>query len=190
MRNLKNESSEDCEPVAYHETGHALITEILEPNIVTIVSTGGHENSSLRGFTAFYRSKMYWRSSDLMKNRVMCLLGGKCATEIKYGKRAVGCTEDLRRAYSVLSKFVIDYTENGFDKFLPSSYNSDMLRFNQENAINAEMARYYRLTKQIMIENRELLDALAIELQQKKVIKFKRYSKNYETKLVVQNINV
>lgn len=103
----------------------------------------------------------------------MCLLGGKCATEIKYGKPDVGCTEDLRRAYSVLSRFVIDYTENGFDKFSPSSYNSDMLRFNQENAINAEMARYYRLTKQIMIENRELLDALAIELQQKKLLNSK-----------------
>ena len=42
------------EETAYHEAGHVVVAEVLEPQSVTLVSIGGHEGS-INGFAAYYR---------------------------------------------------------------------------------------------------------------------------------------
>ena len=169
---IKNGTCEDNERTAYHEAGHALIAEILEPESVTMISIGEHEGSSIGGFTSYYRDEHSWRSVKSMKNRVLCMLGGKCATEIKYGTLDTGASSDIERAVEVLKKIIIEYAGNGFDKCSPR-YDfelSEMLKYNQEKTINDELEKYYSQAKQLLIENRDLLDKLARELNKKKLL--------------------
>lgn len=44
-----------------------MLAEILEPESVTMISIGGHEGSSIGGFTAYYRDESYWQSVKSMK---------------------------------------------------------------------------------------------------------------------------
>lgn len=169
---IKNGTCEDNEQTAYHEAGHALIAEILEPESVTMISIGGHDGCSIGGFTAYYRDENYWRSVKSMQNRVLCLLGGKCATEIKYGTIDAGCSSDIERAVDVVKRIIIEYAGNGFDKCSPrDDFDlSEMQKYNQERAINDELEKYYIKAKQIIIENQSKLDDLALELNKKKML--------------------
>lgn len=169
---IKNGTCEDNEQSAYHEAGHALIAEILEPGTVTMISVCGHEGSSIGGFTAYYRDDSYWRSVKAMKNRILCLLGGKCATEIKYGTIDAGCSSDIERAFVVVKRIITEYAGYNFDKCSPrDEYTlSEMQKYNQEKAINDEIGKFYTQAKQILIENRDLLDRLASELNKKKLL--------------------
>lgn len=169
---IKNGTCEDNEQTAYHEAGHALIAEILEPESVTMISIGGHEGSSIGGFTAYYRDESYWQSVNAMRNRVLCLLGGKCATEIKYGTIDAGCSLDIQRAFDVLKRIVIEYAGNGFDNCSPRyDYDlSEMQKYNQEKTINDELEKCYTQARQILIVNRDTLDKLASELDKKKLL--------------------
>lgn len=169
---IKNETCEDDEQIAYHEAGHALISEILEPDSVTMISIGEHEGSSIGGFTAYYRDESYWRSVKSMRNRVLCLLGGKCATEVKYGMIDAGCSSDIERALNVVRRIIVEYAGNGFDKCSPR-YDfdlSEMQKYNQEKTINDELEKCYIKAKQIIIENQSKLDDLAVELNKKKLL--------------------
>lgn len=169
---IKNETCEDDEQIAYHEAGHALISEILEPDSVTMIYIGEHEGSSIGGFTAYYRDESYWRSVKSMRNRVLCLLGGKCATEVKYGMIDAGCSSDIERALNIVRRIIVEYAGNGFDKCSPR-YDfdlSEMQKYNQEKTINDELEKCYIKAKQIIIENQSKLDDLAVELNKKKLL--------------------
>lgn len=149
-----------------------MLAEILEPESVTMISIGGHEGSSIGGFTAYYRDESYWQSVKSMKNRVLCLLGGKCATEVKYGTLDAGCSSNIERAVDVVKKIIIEYAGNGFDNCSPR-YDfdlSEMKKYNQEKAIKDELEKCYTQARQILIENRDTLDKLASELNKKKLL--------------------
>ena len=169
---IKNGSVEDNEMIAYHEAGHAVVSELLEPNSVTMISIGNHE-SSIGGFTAYYRDNEYWHSIDLMKNRIMCLLGGRCAIELKYGKTDVSCVSDIDRAIDVVQRIVVQYCGLGFDKSNSHHFDfelSNTQKFYQERTINDELERYYQQTRELLVNNRKFLDKLAKEINKKKLL--------------------
>lgn len=169
---IKNGSVEDNEMVAYHEAGHAVISELLEPNSVTMISIGNHE-SSIGGFTAYYRDNQYWHSVDLMKNRIMCLLGGRCAIELKYGKTDAGCVSDIERAIDVVQRIITQYCGLGFDKCNSRHFDFELSgtqKFYQERTINDELERYYQQVKELLVNNRKFLDELAQEINKKKLL--------------------
>ena len=158
--------------ISYHEAGHAVVSEILEPNSVTMISVGGHEGS-IGGFTSYYRDEEYWNSIDLMKNRILCLLGGRCAIEIKYGKIDVSCTSDIERAIDVIERIVTKYGGIGFDKCSTRHFDFDLsnnYRYNQDRAISDELTKYYQEVKELLVKNKKFLDAVAIELNKKKLL--------------------
>lgn len=169
---IKNESLDDNLMVAYHEAGHALVSEILEPNSVTMISIGGHDGA-IGGFTAFYRDPNYRNSIDLMKNRIKCLLGGKCAVDIKYGKVDVSCSSDLYRAVAIIERIITEYAGMGFDKCITREFEfdtSNQYRYIQDKTIADELERYYQQTKELLVENIDLLNSLAEKINQQKLL--------------------
>lgn len=169
---IKNGSSEDNEMVSYHEAGHAVISELLEPDSVTMISIGNRE-SAIGGFTAYYRDNEYWHSIDLMKNRIMCLLGGRCAIELKYGRIDAGCISDIERAVSVIERIITQYSALGFDKCNARRYDFDLSsihKYYQERTINDELERYYQQVRELLVTNRKFLDVLAAEINDKKLL--------------------
>ena len=166
---MNDMSDNDIKNTAYHEAGHAVVAEILEPNSISIVSVRKHTGDT-GGITGCYTNPEYWQQIQTMENRVMMLLGGKAATEIKFGQIDVGVNSDMRRAFRIVNRFVDDYCAYGFDNFIIDRSTSNELLSRKENHINNEMSRYYGMVKKILAENIEFLDGLAQELIEKKTL--------------------
>ena len=165
---LEGYSDEVVEKIAYHEAGHAVVAEILEPESVNIVSVCTHD-SHTGGITSLYQPKEYFTSKNYMENRVRSLLAGKAATEVKYGNVDVGANSDLNRAFSIVERFVDDYCSTSFDRFERRDTSNTTLLL-KEMQVASEMERYYAEARKILIKNREFLDKLAIALVQKKTV--------------------
>jgi cell division protease FtsH len=154
--------------VAIHEAGHALISELLDPGSVNLVSINRH-SGGIGGITSYYQDDNYWLDIQYMENRVMSLLGGKAATEIKLGVTDIGANADIHRAYAIVERFIDHYCSYGFDKF-QSEFSSEKLLEKKENFIYMEIERYYKQVKRMIAENVELLDKITDALMVNKTI--------------------
>ncbi len=159
--------------LAYHEAGHAVVSEILEPESVNIISIGKRTGGDIGGFTSYQQSENYFNSIDYMEHRVMCLLAGKAANEVVFGINDVGCNDDLHRAYTIVARFVDNYCAYGFHNWEGiTDSSSDELKNKKETLVSYEMEKYYQKVKRILIENREFLDKLAESLSKNKTITY------------------
>ena len=154
--------------IAIHEAGHALISELLAPGSVTLVSINRH-SGGIGGITSYFRDENYWLDFNFMENRVMSLLGGKAATEIKLGVVDIGANADLHRAFEIVERFVDNYCIYGFDKF-QRKYSSPTLLEKKETFVHAELERYYAQVKRMIAENITLLDNITDALVKGKTI--------------------
>lgn len=149
---------------AYHEAGHAVIAELLEPESISLVSVLGHDGPT-QGVTAYYQEDdLYFSSIEYMKNRVKSLLAGKAATEIVYGEIDVGANNDIHRAIDITERFVDHYCGFGFDKFEFQNKSSNDLLSRKETILFSELEKYYQEVKKMLISNREFLDKVAQQL--------------------------
>ncbi len=169
-----NSTDEQSDPtLAYHEAGHAVVSEILEPGSVNIISTADRSGSDVGGFTSYQQAEKYFNSMDYMENRVMCLLGGKAANEVVFGINDVGCNDDLHRAYDIVERFVDHYCSYGFHSWEGiASESSEELKNKKETLVSFEMEKYYQKVKRLLIENRTFLDKLAEKLMKEKLITY------------------
>lgn len=158
-----------AERVAYHEAGHAVVAEVLEQGSVSLVSTCPH-GSEIGGVTGYYQPKKYWHSKRYMENRVLSLLAGKAATEVKYGEVDVGANSDLHRAFDIAYRFIDDYCSYGFESWQETRDTSNNLLSRRETQTHTEIARYYQQARKILIDNREFLDKLAHALIERKTL--------------------
>ena len=160
--------------VAVHESGHAVISEILEPGSVNLVSICGYSNNS-GGITSVRKPDDYNFNVVAQENEVIRSLGGKAATEMIYGTFDLGCIDDLQRALDLVTTFVDNYCAYGFDAFEgcnPSQY----LLESKDRKVAKEMDRYYRKSRQILAENRGFFDAVVQELLKEKTLTKKQIS--------------
>ena len=169
--NIEDISIEDNYAIntAYHEAGHALIGELLEPGSISFI-TITKNNSNTRGMTIFHNNDDYFSDIDFMKNRVKTLLAGKAATEIVYNKCDVGTNSDLKRAYSIARRFVDDYCINDFNSWITYGEVSEKVKQSKDDATNKLLNDYYIEVKSVLIQNRIKLDDLANELAKKKIM--------------------
>lgn len=160
--------------LAFHEAGHAVISEILDPGSVNIVSINNRSGSGVGGFTSYQQPEEYFNSMDHMENRVMCLLGGKAANDIIFGINDVGCNDDLKRAYNIVARFIDNYCSYGFHNWegITEDGSSNELRNKKEILMSFEMEKYYQKTKRILIDNMWFLDRLADTLMKERTITY------------------
>lgn len=156
--------------VAYHEAGHALIGEYLEPGSVTFISVM-KTNSSKRGFTNYHNNEHYFEDIQFMKNRLITLLGGKAAIEITYQTCDTGANSDLDRAYHLASRFVDSFCMFDFQSWIrDTSQQSEAVKQSKDDHINHLIEEYYNKAKEILLLNKGLLDQLAYQLKDKKIL--------------------
>ena len=162
-------SPEVLKAVAYHEAGHAVVAEVLEPGSVNFVSVRSHDGST-GGFTNYYQPEEYWVKKKYMENRVTVILGGKAATEICFGETDVGANNDLHRAFDIVERFVDDYCSNSFDRWVQGMTHSSSVLERRDMQLAIEMENFYKKAKKILIDNREFLDKLATALIEKDIL--------------------
>ena len=168
---LKLKNANHCDLLDYivcHEVGHALVSELLMPGSVTLVSIN-ELYDHCKGFTAYYLGEQGY-SYEAEDIQILRALGGMAACEHRLGIRDVGCTGDLRTAYDIIcSRFSAGYY--GFQYF-SSDYltESQTLRREKEAKAAAEMDSYYWKAKQMIANHEVLFERLAAELRKKKLI--------------------
>jgi cell division protease FtsH len=154
------------EMVACHEAGHALIAEVLEPGSVGMVSVSASGTGSMGGFT------LRCRRTARRAYRILCCLGGKAACEMRYGYVAGGTQSDLHDALNDINDSIRIIGSVGVGAMdlsgrFPGAEQGLGL---SEAAVQSELSRYLFKAKEIIAQNRELLDALTRELLEKDTI--------------------
>lgn len=152
---------------AWHEAGHAAVSEVLEPGSVTLVSAYAQEWES-GGFTNYWMQKGL-RNMEREEHCIIRTLGGVAATEQVFGSFDSGCSQDLDQAFSGVRNQIVNNCTSGFHLHCNGN-DSPELRAKQEQATAAEVERYYRKAKDILAQNRELLEGIAEALIRKGVL--------------------
>ena len=168
---VEEEDSIFVEGIAVHEAGHVVVAEILEPGSVDIVSVSTSEDYP-RGITVVRHPDDYRASFKAQRNKAIHKLGGRAATEVVYGAVDTGSDGDLHEAFHFADRLVNEYCAFGFDSFRRFESSEDF-RKNMDRAAAQEMDRLYQEAKRIVVENRNLLDAITEELLAKKTLTYK-----------------
>ena len=159
----------DLLKIAYHEAGHVLVHEILDPDSVALVSMFGSNYGTFGGRTVF---KMGALIDDFMKNEISIIagLGGMAAVEQKFGAYDLGCSEDLSRVFNHVSDLITNNCTSGLHLHGDFYDISDELRSKQEQAVATEVEKYYRKAKEIISSNNIFFENIAKELLDKKIL--------------------
>ena len=160
-------SDDSLEYLAYHESGHTLISELLEPHSVNLV-TAKRFRGSLGGLTSAAKDDDFWYDFNNMKKEITVLLGGKAATEIHFNKLDPGAGSDISKAESILTHVYNAYYGNNFYTFEDSS--ADGFKQMGEAWVCHQLQNYYAKAKDILFNNKDKLDKLAKALIDKKLL--------------------
>lgn len=154
--------------IVYHEAGHAVISEVLCPGSVTLVSAY-NATRKRGGFTSYYndnsKTPLYWN-----KSRIIGSLGGIAAIERKFGISDIGCERDLDQAFNMARDLIVNTCIIGFRLHASEHNDSQRLMSAQEEAVTTEIEKYYRKAKEILSANWEFFEKLATALAQKKLL--------------------
>lgn len=155
------------EKIAYHEAGHVVVSEVLDPDGVGLASLHARDKAEQSGFVI--------RCSDWLvpMHNILMLLAGKASTELKYGKVDEFASKDVMRG---IEEITIGVVTNGIcgisalNVFDDYENPSDMLRAKQECIIQAELERYMLKAKEIIAHNHEFVEAVATALIEKNIL--------------------
>jgi cell division protease FtsH len=96
--------------VAYHESGHALVAELVphgEP--VTKISIVPHSRGAL-GYTIQTPTEdRYLLSIDELKDRLAVMLGGRAGEIVEFGAITTGASDDIMRATDLARRMVTEF---------------------------------------------------------------------------------
>lgn len=162
------------EEVAFHEAGHAVAALTFDSEGVGLISVRPSK-SDARGVTQIFKSENYFGSYDRMHERVIALLAGRAAVELKYGRLDVGAASDLDRASAIVQRFIVDYAASGFALFHHDNHDG-ISSCNQEDGITAErsamLARCYEEAKDVLRRNWAFVEKLAAALVERDTLVF------------------
>ena len=162
------------EEVAFHEAGHAVAALSFDPEGVGLISVRPSKGDA-RGVVQIFKSEDYFGSYDRMHERVISLLAGRAAVELKFGRLDVGAASDLNRASAILQRFIVDYAASGF-ALLHHDNRDGISSCNQEDGITAErsamLARCYEEAKDVLRKNWSFVEKLAAALVERDTLVF------------------
>ncbi|MCY4299461.1 MAG: ATP-dependent zinc metalloprotease FtsH [Flavobacteriaceae bacterium] len=174
-------TQEEKKTIAYHESGHAIVSWLLEfaaPLVkVTIVPRG----QSL-GAAWYLPEERQIVHTDQILDEMCAALGGRAAEDIVFNKISTGALSDLQKVTSQARAIVSVYGMNAavgnityYDPQTQTDYNFTK-PYSEETAriidkeISKIVEKQYQRAKQILSKYREKLSQLAARLLEKEVI--------------------
>lgn len=161
------------EEVAFHEAGHAVAALAFDPEGVGLISVRP-SRSDARGVVQFFKSENYFGSYDKMHERVISLLAGRAAVELKFGRTDVGASSDMERAATITERFVTNYGMSGFELLRPGLRTLTAEGHDERVIVgrNAMLARCYEEAKDILRKNWAFVEKLASALVERNTLIF------------------
>jgi cell division protease FtsH len=96
--------------VAYHESGHALVAELVphgEP--VSKISIVPHSRGALGYTMQMPTEDRYLLSIDELKDRIAVMLGGRAAEVVEFATISTGASDDIMRATELARRMVTEF---------------------------------------------------------------------------------
>lgn len=186
-------SKEEKRTVAYHEVGHALITALkknAEPvqKITIVPRTMG----SLGYVMQVPEEEKYLMTKDELMTRLVTLLGGRAAEEVVFDTVTTGASNDIENAtqiaramitqYGMSEKFGLMSLETVESKYLDGSARlncSDETAAMIDDEVKELLKECFAEAKQLLSENRDVLDEIAKYLYEKETITGKQFMEIY-----------
>ncbi len=193
-------SEKEKKIVAYHESGHAIVAKMLKDcdpvHKVTIIPRG-----PALGYTMqLPKEDRYLTSKTEILSRLSVLLAGRAAEEVIFGEVTTGAHDDLSKATAYAQKMVTEFGMSekvgpislkkdesevflGRDIIRQPGYSNETYRNIDEEVKRIVNDAYFK-AKNILIENKRILDKLASTLMEKETVD------GSEIDQIIQNLNV
>ena len=143
---------------------------------VSIIPRG----ESTLGFAQYNPKDQYLYTKEQLLDRICMALGGRIAEEIFFGKITTGASDDLRRVTEMAYSQILTYGMN--DKVGPISFPrfgnlneigkpySEKTAILIDNEVKSLVDYAYQRTKNLLLEKREMVESLALQLIKDEVI--------------------
>ena len=148
--------------IAYHEAGHAVISELLDPGSVSIISI--RKTNGDYGFVRYSRSdEKDDTNAEYNEAIIKASLAGKATTELIFGEADMGANADLHNAFRRAKHLVDNHCMFGFQNWIEDD-NTAFAAENRNRAMAMVLEKNYLEVKKLLVEHRDLLDRMAMEL--------------------------
>ena len=186
-------SDEEKENTAYHEVGHALLAKLLKDcdplHKVSIIPRGMALGITL---TLPEKDHLTMRKNQLL-DRIAMILGGRVAEELVYGKDNVttGASNDLEKVSSLARSMVttygmsekmgnLAYGKNQEHVFMGRNFGntrdfSEEIAADIDKEVKEIVDKQYECAKQLLTENRDMLEFIAKTLLEKETLDEKEF---------------
>ena len=180
-------SAKEKKLVAFHEAGHVVVGLMLDEadtvHKVTIVPRG-----QAGGYAIMLpKEERFFTTKQELLDRIAGLLGGRVAEEIVLGEVSTGAHNDFQKVTSIARAMVTEYgmsdkigatqfsSSSGGNPFLGRDFNSDQnysdqIAYEIDQEVQRIVNAQYERTRQILTEQRDLLDLIANTLMKKETL--------------------
>ena len=170
--------------VAYHEVGHALVAALEKHSQpVSKITIVPHTSGALGYTMQMPEEEKFLSTADELRTELKTLVGGRAAESVVFGVQTTGASNDIQRAtglaramvtqYGMSEKFGLMSTASMQNQYLDGQAYMDC---SQEMAAEVDrevmkiLEKAYSDAKQLLTENRRLLDEISEFLLVKETI--------------------
>jgi cell division protease FtsH len=160
--------------VAWHEAGHALVSELL-PTVDQVQKVSIVPRGKALGYTLnLPQEDRYLKSRQELIDYMKVLLGGRVAEELTFGRATTGASDDLAKVTRIARSMVYEYGMGTTIRSHQVPANdwdvSEMMRQRRDEEVTEIAEEAYRGATQLITDHRDLLDEIANRLLQNEVI--------------------
>ena len=174
LQSRKVITAHEKQVVAWHEAGHALVSELL-PSVDKVQKVSIVPRGKALGYTLnLPQEDRYLKSRQELIDYMKVLLAGRVAEQITFGRVTTGASDDLSRVTAIARSMVHEYGMGtsirshqvpGDDFTL-----SEAMRQTRDEELQEIAEESYRGATELLTDHRDLLDEIAEVLLRQEVI--------------------
>lgn len=164
-----NQDIKEMESTAYHEAAHCMVSEVLSPGLVSLV-TICPDGDSLPGMTVYDDSEINNRNAYI--NRIMVGLAGRACSDVIYNEDVdFGSHKDIQTVLGYLYSYITGYGGSGLSniEYDDRGFSEEWLSRSQA-LVAGQLEEFYHRTKDIIKNNRDLLERIKDALLEKETL--------------------
>jgi cell division protease FtsH len=154
--------------VAWHEAGHALVSELL-PTVDKVQKVSIVPRGKALGYTLnLPQEDRYLKSRQELIDYMKVLLAGRVSEQITFGRITTGASDDLSRVTAIARSMVDEYGMGtqirSHQVPIDDHAVSESLRETRDEEVQAIAEEAYRGAYRLLVDHRDLLDEIAERL--------------------------
>jgi cell division protease FtsH len=174
LQSRKVITDQEKKVVAWHEAGHAIVSELL-PSVDKVQKVSIVPRGKALGYTLnLPQEDRYLKSREELIDFMKMLLAGRVAEQITFGRVTTGAADDLKRVTAIARSMVYEYgmgTQIRAHQVPGDDYGvSEALRQTRDEEVQAIAEEAYRGASQLLTDHRDLLDQVAERLLENEAI--------------------